>query len=223
MERVERIKDLNVRGFCAQGIVGADAIHPHLHCVVPAGGLSPDHQRWIHPRYPFFLPVKVLSRVFRGKFVDGLETRFCRGRTQFPRPACKCSPSVRLSSLPPAAVSSGLGGLCQAAIRRARARAALSGPLHSPRRDFQSPDRELCRRQSHFPLEGLCAQEQTTSDDRDCRRVPSAVPAPHSAARLCPHPLLRLPRQPAPPEPAAGLQATSRSRSATAKCHGAGS
>lgn len=41
--------------------------HPHVHCVVPAGGLSPDHQRWIHPRFAgFFLPVKVLSRCLRG-------------------------------------------------------------------------------------------------------------------------------------------------------------
>ncbi len=46
--------------------------HPHLHCVVPAGGLSPDHNRWIHAPPGFFLPVKVLSRVFRGKFVAGL-------------------------------------------------------------------------------------------------------------------------------------------------------
>src|SRR3982751_1708654 len=47
--------------------------HPHVHCVIPAGGLSLDHQRWIHPRYAFFLPVKVLSRVFRGKFTAGLK------------------------------------------------------------------------------------------------------------------------------------------------------
>ena len=49
--------------------------HPHIHCVIPGGGLSPDHTHWIHPRYPFFLPIKVLSKVFRGKFVDGLEAR----------------------------------------------------------------------------------------------------------------------------------------------------
>jgi hypothetical protein len=48
-------------------------LHPHLHCVIPAGGLSPDHSRWVSPPYPFFLPVKVLSRVFRGKFVAGLK------------------------------------------------------------------------------------------------------------------------------------------------------
>ncbi len=53
--------------------------HPHVHCVVPAGGLSPDHQRWIHPKYTgFFLPVKVLSRVFRGKFVAALRRAYTR-------------------------------------------------------------------------------------------------------------------------------------------------
>src|SRR6202046_1429529 len=48
-------------------------LHPHIHCAIPAGGLSLDHSRWIRPRYPFFLPVKVLSRVFRGKFLAGLK------------------------------------------------------------------------------------------------------------------------------------------------------
>src|SRR5918994_497667 len=53
--------------------------HPHVHCVVPAGGLPPDHQRWIHPPYAgFFLPVKVLSRVFRGKFVETLRRAYDR-------------------------------------------------------------------------------------------------------------------------------------------------
>jgi hypothetical protein len=58
--------------------------HPHIHCVIPSGGLSPDHQRWIRPRYPFFLPVKVLSRVFRGKIVSGLKRAFRQGRLVFP-------------------------------------------------------------------------------------------------------------------------------------------
>ena len=47
--------------------------HPHIHCVVPAGGLAPDHVRWIDARQQFFLPVHVLGEVFRGKFVDGLK------------------------------------------------------------------------------------------------------------------------------------------------------
>ena len=58
--------------------------HPHVHCVIPAGGLSADHRRWVHPRYPFFLPVKVLSRVFRGKFVAGLKRAFQQGELCLP-------------------------------------------------------------------------------------------------------------------------------------------
>jgi len=57
--------------------------HPHLHCVVPGGGLSPDHQRWIASPTHFFLPVKVLSRVFRGKFVEGLRRAAASGRLAF--------------------------------------------------------------------------------------------------------------------------------------------
>jgi hypothetical protein len=57
--------------------------HPHIHCVVPGGGLSPDHTRWIssHPR--FFLPVKVLSSVFRDKFVDGLKQAYLAKELRF--------------------------------------------------------------------------------------------------------------------------------------------
>jgi hypothetical protein len=57
--------------------------HPHVHCVIPAGGLSADQQCWIQPRYAFFLPVKVLSRVFRGKFTDGLKKAFRKGKLRF--------------------------------------------------------------------------------------------------------------------------------------------
>ena len=58
--------------------------HPHVHCVIPAGGLSLDGQRWVRPRYTFFLPVKVLSRVFRGKFVAGLKRAFHKKELLFP-------------------------------------------------------------------------------------------------------------------------------------------
>src|ERR1700731_2641372 len=58
-------------------------LHPHVHCVVPAGGLDADRARWIKPRYAFFLPVKVLSRVFRGKFVAALRCAFRDGQLSF--------------------------------------------------------------------------------------------------------------------------------------------
>lgn len=57
--------------------------HPHIHCVVPGGGLSPDGSRWIACRDNFFLPVKVLSRVFRGKFLAFLNEATQRGELRF--------------------------------------------------------------------------------------------------------------------------------------------
>ncbi|MDB5348947.1 MAG: transposase [Planctomycetota bacterium] len=57
--------------------------HPHVHCVVPGGGLAPDGSRWIACRPGFFLPVRVLSRVFRGKFLARLRAAFDRGELAF--------------------------------------------------------------------------------------------------------------------------------------------
>jgi len=57
--------------------------HPHLHCVVPGGGLSADHQRWIAARRRFLLPVKVLSRLFRRLVLEALQKAHTAGALQF--------------------------------------------------------------------------------------------------------------------------------------------
>jgi len=57
--------------------------HPHLHCVVPGGGLSPDGDRWVSCRPDFFLPVRVLSRLFRRLFLESLQQAFDAGRLHF--------------------------------------------------------------------------------------------------------------------------------------------
>jgi Putative transposase/Transposase zinc-binding domain len=57
--------------------------HPHVHCVVPGGGLAPDGTRWVACPDGFFLPVKVLSPVFRGRFLAGLRAAFDQGRLAF--------------------------------------------------------------------------------------------------------------------------------------------
>jgi hypothetical protein len=57
--------------------------HPHLHCVVPGGGISPDHKRWIVCRPGFFLSVRVLSRLFRRLFLEYLQAAFDQGTLQF--------------------------------------------------------------------------------------------------------------------------------------------
>jgi len=64
-------------------------LHPHLHCVVPGGGISPDGSRWIACRKSsFFLPVRVLSRRFRKIFLRSLWSAFCKGRLRFHGELC---------------------------------------------------------------------------------------------------------------------------------------
>lgn len=58
--------------------------HPHIHCVVPGGGLAPDGSRWISSRNGFFIPVRVMSSLFRGKFLDHLKRSFEAGDLIFP-------------------------------------------------------------------------------------------------------------------------------------------
>jgi hypothetical protein len=58
-------------------------LHPHVHCVISAGGLSLDHTHWVKSQNRFFLPLRVLSRIFRGKFVAGLKQAFQNGQLNF--------------------------------------------------------------------------------------------------------------------------------------------
>jgi hypothetical protein len=57
--------------------------HPHVHGIVPGGGLAPDAQRWVSCKPGFFLSVRVLSRLFRRRFLDALQQLHREGRLQF--------------------------------------------------------------------------------------------------------------------------------------------
>jgi hypothetical protein len=57
--------------------------HPHIHCIVPGGGLSLDGKKWIPSKPDFFIPVKVLSLVFRGKFLDYFKQAYEKGWLNF--------------------------------------------------------------------------------------------------------------------------------------------
>jgi len=74
-------------------------LHPHVHCLVPAGGLSLDHCNWVRPRYPFFLPVRVLSQVFRGKFISRLRRLYRRRKLSFWGPASRLADSDQFDRL----------------------------------------------------------------------------------------------------------------------------
>jgi hypothetical protein len=61
--------------------------HPHLHCIVTGGGLAPDGKKWIFSRPDFFLPIPVVARLFRGKFLAFLQQAYTQGQLQIP-PTC---------------------------------------------------------------------------------------------------------------------------------------
>jgi hypothetical protein len=129
-------------------------------------------------RYPFFLPVEVVSRVFRGKFTAGLkcafhQTSWCSRR---------CETTGRGKSFPcssSATVPSRLGGLLQTAARRTAVRSPVSDPLHASCRYLQPPDRPCRRWESYVPLERLCAQEQAEADDRHRGGISPALSTSH--------------------------------------------
>ena len=128
---------------------------PHLHCVVPGGGISPDGTRWISCRPGFFLPVRVLSRLFRRLFLDYLEQGLRRRRVAvLLRPWSRCA-SARLLAPPGSHPEDGMGGLRQAAFRRTGAGPRLRRPLHAPRRHLQQSPARHRRRQGSVSLEGL--------------------------------------------------------------------
>jgi hypothetical protein len=72
--------------------------HPHVHCVVPMGGLAPDGGRWIHARPRFFLPIAVLRKLVRGKLVAGLRKAFQAGRLNFPGSLSRLKPEAAFSA-----------------------------------------------------------------------------------------------------------------------------
>ena len=91
LNRMDSIRWMHTRHEeVAAFAAGADAAatgrlthHPHVHGIVPGGGLSPDGERWIACRPGFFLPVRVLSHLFRRRFLEALQSAHHRGGLQF--------------------------------------------------------------------------------------------------------------------------------------------
>jgi hypothetical protein len=115
-KRVKGVEDLNIRIYPRSGYCGRGCHHPHVHCIVPGGGPSADGTRWIGCRPGFFLPVKVLSRLYRRVFLTRLQAAFHAGQP---------------ASL---AIWRALGRLRQATVRRTRADARVSRPIYPSRR-----------------------------------------------------------------------------------------
>ena len=141
--------------------------HPHIHCVVPGGGLSPDHQHWISAPNHFFLPVRVLSRVFRGKFVAGLQRAFRQDKLRLLRNLRITGSAEGVFCFPANAIRRRLGRVRQKTLRRSGTRASLSGPLHTSRRNLEPSHCRHDRCSADIPLERLCPPQQAPHDDTD--------------------------------------------------------
>ena len=186
------------------------ALHPHVHCVVTGGGLSPDESRWVAGRGDFFLPVRILSRVFRGKFLGGLRAAFRRGRLRFPASRRRC-PS-RIGSTVSSPRWCGPNGSCMPRRRSRGAetvlkylarythKAAISNhrlvDLTDGRVSFRWKDYAHGGRQGIMTLDG--------------GRVRPAVPDARAPLGLRAGPPLRAPGQPPPPGEAGAVPGIAR-------------
>lgn len=184
--------------------------HPHIHCVVPGGGLSADHTRWIPSPSRFFLPVRVLSRVFRGKFIAGLRLAFQRNKLGLPWSLFAVDSGEGVCGFRAHFVPAGLGGVRQASVWRARARSAIPGALHPPRCYLESSIALGRRPPSALSLEGLCSSQQAPHHDLVERGVPASLSTARFTQRIPAHPLFRLARQSKAWQAAAHLPRSSR-------------
>ena len=172
--------------------------HPHVHMIVPGGGISLDGTRWVRCKPGFLLPVRVLSRLFRRLFLTALADAHAAGRLRVPRRDRGPLSSRGLRRASRAAAAKELVRLCQAALRRAASGARLSRPLHPSRRHRQQPAHDARRARRDLRVQGLPPQwpGAVLHHDPQRRRVHPALPAPRSAKEISPHPPLRAARQP---------------------------
>jgi predicted Zn-ribbon and HTH transcriptional regulator len=133
--------------------------HPHVHCAIPAGGLAPDRSHWIRPRYPFFLPVKVLSRVFRGKFVAGLRRAFRRRQLDLGGTLRYLAEPKQFAAFLRTLFRKDWVVYAKPAFGRTGPCIALPRPLHSPGGDFQPSAGGVRRQAGHLPLARLRSRQ----------------------------------------------------------------
>jgi predicted Zn-ribbon and HTH transcriptional regulator len=166
--------------------------HPHLHMIVPGGGLSLDGKKWLVCRPGFFLPVRVLSRLFRRLFLKKLKAAHAAGRLCFHGEHSPLAERQAFTTyLQPLRKSEWV----------VYAKRPFGGPdtvrlsvaLHPPRRYRQSPPDRSRRQHRQLPLQGLSDRRPCSPQGNDARDHGVHSPLSHARAaeRLPPHPPLR--------------------------------
>ena len=137
--------------------------HPHVHMIVPGGGISLDGKSWVSCRPGFFLPVRVLSRSVPPAVPGEARRRSSGRRAAVLRQSCRADRCASLRRLSGATAQQRMGGLQQTAIRGPRGSVALSRALHPPRRHLQPPPGRA-RRQDASPSSGRTTASKAPSD-----------------------------------------------------------
>ena len=107
-------------------------LHPHLHCVVPGGGIGPDGASWVGCRKEsFFLPVQVLGSRFRNLFLTYLKEAFREGKLRFHGEMASLAKPAAFEALCRQAKQNQMGRSRQSAVRRTGAGSEVSGALHA--------------------------------------------------------------------------------------------
>ena len=113
--------------------------HPHVHMIVPGGGISLDGSRWLSCQPRFLLPVPVLTKLFQGLMLAKLLAAHRAGRLAFFGHACPPRRAQGVRRLPGAAAQDQVVRLCKAPVRRTQGGARLSVALYPSRRHRQQP------------------------------------------------------------------------------------
>src|SRR6202041_1130476 len=129
--------------------------HPHVHCVVPGGGLSPDGTRWVAGRPNFFLAVKPLAKLFRPLFIERLQNAFNVGTLRFFGDLVHLAEPASFHALAAHMRRAAWVVHAKEAFRWACASTRLSRALHPTRRHRQQPHPRLRGRSCALGLEGL--------------------------------------------------------------------
>ena len=159
--------------------------HPHVHMIVPGGGIALDGSRWVSCRSRFFLPWRVLAKLFRRLMLES-------SSLHMPPVNCSSSASIVirqarcLHRLPDAAAQDQMVRLRQTALRRTRGGIGLSVPLHPSRRHRQQPADRVRQKHCQLQIQGLSARRPRSlqGDDARNRRVHPPLPHPRLAQGL---------------------------------------
>ena len=187
--------------------------HPHVHMIVPGGGISPDGMRWIGARPAFLLPVRVPLKAVPPAFSYTAPRTACCRQARVLRPVKRPWRQACIRSPCRAGQKEAVAGLCQGTLCRTRSSAGLSLSLHASGRALEPAADRLRRGRRHLPLQGLPPYRSGAPASHDARypRVHAPLPSACPATRLPPHPALRTACQ-------HDTQGQCRSRPRTPKC-----